>query len=108
MPRQPKGHRKATSLYRREAVLKSLHGIFQKTYLKAEGTPQERFEKACQATDAEILKASQSEPSKKAFWILVVDDFKNHLLNLVENEKLIDDAIKATELVPGEVGTVNV
>ena len=106
--RQPKGGRKARSLYRREACLKHLTVIFQKAYIASKGTPQERFEAACSATDAEILKANNAEPQKKAFYILVVEDFKKHLLNLVENEELIKQALKATEPIPGEVGTVNV
>lgn len=91
-----KGLRKKVSIYRREACLKQMHGVFQKAYLAAKGTPKERFEIACKATDDEILKASNAEPQKKAFWLLVVEDFKQHLLTLVENEHLIEEAVKAT------------
>lgn len=106
--RQPKGKRKVISLYRREACLKHLHLVFQKAYLAAQGTPQQRFEIACKATDEDILKANSAEPQKKAFWLLVVNDFKEHLTNICENEELIAKAIEAAQPVPGEVGTVNV
>lgn len=95
--RQLKGARKATSLYRREACLKHFHVVFQKAYLAAKGEPQEKFEEACRATDTEIFKCSSSEPQKKAFWILVTEDFKNHLLNLANNEDMIEAALEKEE-----------
>lgn len=103
MSRQQKGVRKLKSLSKREACLKYLTGVFQRSYLKTTGNPQERFEAACKHTDDVIIALGNKDPQNKSFYILVVDDFKNHLLTLVENEELIDAAIAAASPEGAEV-----
>lgn len=96
MARQIKGLRKMKSLSKREVCLKYLTGVFQKAYVKAQGNPQERFELACKHTDDVIIALGNKEPQKKSFYMLVVEDFKQHLLNLVSNEELIESAVETT------------
>lgn len=97
MARQIKGLRKAKSLYNRSSTFNYIHGVFQKSYLQSTGSAKNRLETACKAVDDVIRELTNKTPNKKSFYALVVEDFKQYLLTMADNEKLIAEAVEATK-----------
>lgn len=106
MARKIKGIRKKKSLYNRKMVLKMIRVSFQKAYNANIGTPQARLEGACQTVDKILLDMSNTEPQKTSFFNAVKNDFKELLMKIADNEKIIKQAVEASKPLPGEVGSL--